>query len=81
MPLAASRNAPVQTDVMRRVCLAFSRTQSTRAGSSAAPYTPQPPAITNVSHGASAAGNGSATRARPAEVITGSAWAAITDTA
>lgn len=75
------QKAPVHTEAMRRVCWAFCFTHATNSASSAAPYTPQPPAITSVSHGVSAAGKGSANSAKPAEVITGVVCAAITEAA
>ena len=79
-PAAASRKAPVHTDVTRRARPAASRTQSTYTGSALAGRTPPPPTTTNVSIGSSAAAANvrCGTTANPSDAVTGSGVSATT---
>jgi hypothetical protein len=60
----------VQTEAVRRACLARCRTQSTSTASEAAASTPWPPTTTNVSNAAPMGGSESAASSSPADAVT-----------
>ena len=69
-PAAASRYAPVHTEVVRRACSDARAIQSTTTGSSTALREPSPPATRSVSWRGGGSGSGSTASRMPLLILT-----------